>query len=114
MNATETLTMADLVAGRWTADEDLAYEGYAHATRNWNGWRVCYFTPEVMERIVEDVSTFDADWYLSIEVVDGVEVVQEFAPDGEVIPFASLVTVDGVTLWDATDSGWTWVEASNG
>ena len=110
---TDTITMTDLVAGSWTADEDIAYEGYAHATRTWNGWRVCYFADDVIQRIVEDVREFDADWYLTIEGNGDDEVVYEVTPEGEMIPWAVPVTVDGVRLWDTYGGGWTWVEAGD-
>jgi hypothetical protein len=112
MTTTTTLTMTDLVSGHWTADEDIAYEGYAHATRTWNGWRVCYFTDAVMQKIVEDVREFGADWYLTIEGNGDDEVVYEVTPEGEMVPFAERVIVDGVVLWDTFGGGWTWCEAS--
>lgn len=114
--STTTLTMSDLVAGLWTAtdDSDGAYAGYAHAARTWNGWRVCYFTDDVMRRIVADVSNADADWHLVMEDTDEGERVVEVRDDGETIPFARPVMVDGVRLWDTTDSGWTWTEAQDG
>lgn len=106
-----TLTMTDLVKGFWTADEDTAYEGYAHATRTWNGWRVCYFTDEVMDRIVEDVRGFGEGWYLTQESDNE---IHEVADDGEMTLFAHVVVVDGVRLWDTFNGGWTWVEAADG
>jgi hypothetical protein len=109
---TATLSMTNLVKGLWTADEDLAYEGFAHATRTWNGWRVCYFTDEVMERIVEDVAGFDADWILTIEGSGDDEVVYEVTPEGEMVPFATPIMVDGIRLWDTYGGGWTWCEAT--
>lgn len=109
MNA--TMTMADLVKGQWTADEDNAYEGFAHATRTWNGWRVCYFTDEVMQRIIEDVRDIDAHWHLTIEGNGDDEVVYEVTDMGELVPFANPVMVDGIRLWDTFGGGWTWMEA---
>ena len=104
----DTIKMTDLVKGCWTADEDEVYEGYAHATRTWNGWRVCYFTDEVMDRIVEDVRGFGMDWYLTQETADE---ILEVTGDGEMVPFAQAIVVDGVRLWDTYDGGWAWVEA---
>lgn len=109
-----TTTLAsDLVKGVWTADEDTAYEGFAHASRTWNGWRVCYFTDEVMQRICEDVRGYDCDWYLTIENTDDGEVCFEVTPEGEMVPFAHPVDIDGVRLWDTFDGGWTWMEAES-
>jgi len=108
--STDTVTMTDLIAGSWTADEDIAYEGFAHATNTWNGWRVCYFTDEVMDRIVEDVQTFDCDWFLTQETDDE---VLEMTPNGESVTFAKAITVDGVRLWDTSYGGWTWCEAGD-
>jgi len=111
--STETITMTDLVKGFWSADDDEFYEGFAHSTKTWNGFRVCYFSEEVMQKIVEDVSEWDATFYLTIEGTGDDEVVLEVCDDGTMTQFATLVTVDGVRLWDTWNSGWTWTEAIN-
>jgi hypothetical protein len=111
---TATLSMTNLVKGLWTADEDKNYEGYAHATKTWNGWRVCYFADDVVNRIVEDIRSYNMDWYLTIEPIGDDEVVYEVTPDGEMVLWAVPVMVDGVRLWDTYGSGWTWEEAQDG
>lgn len=111
MNA--TLVADDLVEGYWTADE-YAYKGFAHKTITWNGWRICYFTDEVMQRIVEDIAAFDLPWRLTIEDTPDGERVLEITDTGEMVPFAQPITVEGIgILWDTQDSGWAWDAAQD-
>lgn len=106
-----TTTMTDLIHSTGlTADDEVTFTGWYRRDRRWNGFLCVLLDDEETERFVTDYNDAmreapqDSMWEF-----EGDQIIEVAGyADGERFPVAQRITVDGVTLWDFTDSGIAW------
>lgn len=107
------ISMSDLTAcATLSVDDETTYSGWYFNDRRWNGFLCVLFDDETAERFVSDYNAAMVEVPQdSMLDFDGDEII-EIAPytGGERMGVAKRVTVDGVSLWDFSDSGFTWGE----
>lgn len=101
-------TMSDLIySTHISADDETTLTGWYRRDQNWNGFLCVLMDDENAERFVSDYNDAMSETKQgSLLEIDGDEIVEITGyADGERLSIATRIFVDGVSMWDFTNSG---------